>query len=276
MRVERQPAWVLHARPWRETSLLVEVFTREHGRVGLVARGVRGPRSQPLRAALQPLQAITLDFQLRGELAQLRQAEALGPGAGLHGDALMAGFYLGELVLRLAPRLDPLPGLFDAYGAAVAGLAGAAGGAELGWVLRGFERRLLEELGIGLDWAIDAVGEPVDPAARYRLDPEDGAVRDRGAARGGTLRGATLLAFADGTRPDAEGLRELRDGLRGLLAHHLGPRGLASWGMLGELARVAPTSAPGPTPATAQGTGSASSSSAAARHDASASDDSGA
>jgi len=274
VRVERQPAWVLHARPWRETSLLVEVFTREHGRVGLVARGVRGPRAQPLRAALQPLQAITLDFQLRGELAQLRQAEALGPGAGLQGDALMAGFYLGELVLRLAPRLDPLPGLFDAYGAAVAALAEAAGPADLGWVLRGFERRLLEELGIGLDWAIDATGEPVDPAARYRLDPEDGALRDRGAARAGTLRGATLLAFAEGERPDAEGLRELRDGLRGLLAHHLGPRGLASWGMLGELARVAPAAPSAAAPA--QGSGSASSSSAASRHDANASDDNGA
>jgi DNA repair protein RecO (recombination protein O) len=107
MRIDDEPAFVLHARAWRETSLLVEVLSVRHGRLGLLAR-VQGPR-QALRAALQPLQAIRFDAVLRGELAQLRRAEALDAAPRLVGQAMLAGFYLNELVLRLAPRQDPCP-----------------------------------------------------------------------------------------------------------------------------------------------------------------------
>ena len=118
MRIEGERAYVLHARAWRETSLLVEVLAAGHGRIGLVARGVRGPKRHVLRAALQPLQHIRVDAVQRGELAQLRAAEALDAAPVLAGEAAMAGFYLNELVLRLAPRGDPLPTLYDAYGEA--------------------------------------------------------------------------------------------------------------------------------------------------------------
>src|SRR6476619_4347684 len=118
MRIDNEPAYVLHARPWRESSLLIEVLSENHGRLGLLARGVQGPKKHVLRAALQPLQFIRLAAVQRGELAQLRAAEALDAAPTLAGEAALAAFYVNEIVLRLAPRHDPLPDLFQAYGAA--------------------------------------------------------------------------------------------------------------------------------------------------------------
>ena len=115
MRIEKEPAFVLHARPWRETSLLVEVLAENHGRLGLVARGVQGPKKQVLRAALQPLQHIRLEAVQRGELAQLVSAEALDAAPRLAGEAMLAAFYINELVMRLAPRQDPHGGLYRIY-----------------------------------------------------------------------------------------------------------------------------------------------------------------
>ena len=115
MRIEAQPAFVLHARPWRETSLIVELLTRDHGRVAVIARGVQGAKRHPLRAALQPLQWLRVDFLPRGELARLIQAEALDAAPMLQGEALMAAFYLNELLLRLLPRQDPAPALFERW-----------------------------------------------------------------------------------------------------------------------------------------------------------------
>ena len=94
MRIEEQPAFILHARAWRETSLLIEAFTREHGRVGLVARGVRGARSRFARASLQPLQPLLLGWSARGELGTLTSAEQTGSPWRLSGDALIAGMYV--------------------------------------------------------------------------------------------------------------------------------------------------------------------------------------
>src|SRR4051812_48007216 len=107
MRVEQQPAFVLHARPYRETSLLVECLTRDHGRIGLVARGVRNERARLQRAQLEPFQRLDLDMILKGELATLRTAEAVGVVMRLTGDAGFAGLYLNELVVRLTGRQDP-------------------------------------------------------------------------------------------------------------------------------------------------------------------------
>src|SRR3546814_9567027 len=107
MRYDAEPAYVLHARPWRETSLLLELLTGNHGRIGLVARGVQGPKKHVLRAALQPLQHIRFDGVQRGELAQLRTAEAIDAAPRLSGEAGLADFYVSELTLRLAPRQDP-------------------------------------------------------------------------------------------------------------------------------------------------------------------------
>lgn len=239
MRIEGDTAFVLHARPWRETSLLVEVLSAGHGRLGLVARGVNSPNRQLLRAALQPLQHIRFDAVLAGELAQLRAAEALDAAPRLGGQAQLAAFYINELVLRLAPRQDPLPELVDAYARTRAALAADD---PLAWTLRRFERDLLGALGVGFELDADGDGVAVDPAARYRLDPEHGPRRllsDRGhGERNAAATGAALLALAADQRPAPADLASLRLPLRVVLAHHLGPRGLASWDMIGQLGRL--------------------------------------
>jgi len=240
MRIAAEAAFVLHARPWRETSLLVEVLSEHHGRLGLVARGVQGPKKQALRAALQPLQWIRFDAVQVGELARLNTAEAIDVAPRLTGEAMLSGFYLNELTLRLAPRQDPSPELYDAYGRTRVRLGA---GEPLAWTLRRYERDLLDALGSGFDWAHDGDGASIDPAARYRLEPEFGPRRvlsDRGhgdRSRAATGRG--LLSLAADRLPDADDLPGLRRAMRDVLAHHLGPRGLKSWEMLAELNRVA-------------------------------------
>lgn len=228
MRIERQPAFVLHARAWRETSLLLEVFTREHGRIGVIAQGVRGPRKQALRAALQPFVPISVDLLHRSELARLITAEPSGPAAGLLGDRLMAGFYVNELLLRLSARGDPGPDLFDRYHAVLVELAGET---PLSWLLRRFERDLLERLGFAPPWRETADGDRIVPEQRYRLDAEVGPV----ATPSGGVAGRALLALADDRMPEPTDLRALRDALRGLIASHLDGRELVSWGVLARL-----------------------------------------
>ncbi|GAB2513775.1 DNA repair protein RecO [Lysobacter humi (ex Lee et al. 2017)] len=246
MRYVAENAFVLHTRPWRETSLLVELLTAQHGRVGLLARGVLGPRRHVLRAALQPLQWIRFDAVQRGELARLTAAEAVDAAPRLPGEAALAAFYLNELTLRLAPRHDPQPDLFAAYARARERLRAGDG---LAWTLRRYERDLLQALGLGFDWSLDADGQPIDPAARYRLDPDYGPRRllsDRGHAdRSDAPSGRALLALVGDEAPPTPDLAALRRAMRRVLQHHLGPRGLASWQMLGELARLAPASSTG-------------------------------
>ncbi|WP_342315775.1 DNA repair protein RecO [Lysobacter sp. FW306-1B-D06B] len=239
MRLTAEAAFVLHARPWRETSALVEVLSEQYGRLGLVARGVQGPKRQALRAALQPLQWIRFDAVQVGELARLNTAEALDVAPRLAGEAMLSGFYLNELTLRLAPRQDPAPELYAAYALARARLGA---GEPLAWTLRRYERDLLDALGFGFDWHHDGDGTPIDTAARYRLDPEYGPRRvlsDRGHGdRSQAATGRGLLALADDTVPEADDLPGLRRAMREVLTHYLGPRGLKSWEMLAELNRV--------------------------------------
>lgn len=245
MRFVAEPAFVLHARPWRETSLLVEVLSAGHGRIGLVARGVSGPRKHALRAALQPLQSIRFDAVQSGELAQLRAAEAVDAAPLLQGEAMLAAFYVNELCLRLAPRQLPQPELHAAYALLRERLRG---GELLAWSLRRFERDLLEALGFGLEFGSTGDGDALDPAARYRLDPEDGPRRllsERGDARRESATGRALLALAADTRPEGDDLASLRLPLRTVLLHHLGGRGLKSWEMLGELGRLGAPGAAG-------------------------------
>ncbi|KAF1016012.1 MAG: DNA repair protein RecO [Stenotrophomonas maltophilia] len=235
MLIEDDTGYVLHARAYRETSLLVDVLSAHHGRLGVLARGVSTPKGQVLRAALQPLQWIRFSALQRGELAQLRGAEALDAAPRLAGAAMLAGFYLSELTLRLAPREDPLPELYLAYGEARARLAVGAG---LAWTLRRFERELLAALGLGFDLDTASDGQPIDPAARYALDPEQGPQRMlslRTGERQAAATGTALLALAADEEPEAADLASLRLPMRQVLSHHLGPRGLKSWDLLEQL-----------------------------------------
>jgi DNA repair protein RecO (recombination protein O) len=236
MRVAGEPAFVLHARPWRETSAIVELLTRAQGRVGVVARGLSTPKKQPLRAALQPLQFLRVDYVQRGELARLVAAEAQDNAPVLAGERLLAGLYVNELLLRLTARNDPAPAVFDLY----ARVRAALGQAEpLAWELRRFERDLLDALGVGLPWDSTADGEPCEPDGRYRLDAETGPVRSALRVED-SIGGEALLALAADRQPSATALAELRRALRRVLASHLGATPLRSWGLLEELSKVRP------------------------------------
>ena len=252
MRVTGELGFVLHARPWRETSLLVELLTERHGRVGVVARGVAGSKQQARRAALQPWQCIEFDALPKGELWTLARWEAVDAAPRHVGDAALAGFYVHELLLRLLPRQDAVPEVFARYAALRVELAAvdrpAAAAADppptsLSWTLRRFERDLLDALGLGLPWGETADGGAIDPAGRYRIDPEHGTWRDRSHAPD-SLRGSALIALAEDRPPPADELGELRRGLRAVLAHHLGGKPLKAWSLMAEVARVGRAAVP--------------------------------
>jgi DNA repair protein RecO (recombination protein O) len=228
MRVDVQPGFVLHARPYRETSLLLEVLSRDHGRVGLVARGVRGARSRTPRALLQPAMLLHLSWSGQGELATLNAVEAVGAPATMSGDALLCSLYLNELVARLLPRNDPHPGVFAAYAETLDRLQTASA-----WPLRRFERDLLADLGYGLVLGHEADSDvPIDAKSDYAYRLDAGPVSWRGATDGLRLRGSALLALAADQEPGVEDLAALRRLLRALIAHHLDGPGLRAWSML--------------------------------------------
>lgn len=229
MRLQQQPAYVLHSRPYRETSLLLECLTCDHGRIGVVARGVRGTRARLRRAELEPFQPLLLDLFQRGELATLAGVEPAGLAHTLRGDAALAGLYLNELVVRLTGRDDPFPRLYAAYAQTLERLAA---GEPLAWTLRRFERDLLDAIGYALPLREDAhSGAGLDPQGSYQYQAGDGAVPCLpGSAC--CLRGDDLLALADDRMPDTRGLRALRDMMREVIRFHLGGGELRAWRVL--------------------------------------------
>jgi DNA repair protein RecO (recombination protein O) len=223
-RIDLTPGYVLHHRPWRDTSRILEVLTREHGRLTLFARGVRGPHAK-LAAVLQPFQPLLLSFSGRGEAAQLTGAERAEHCAALPADCLLAAFYLNELLLKLTTRHDPLPALFDHYHGTLERLRA---GAALEPVLRVFEKRLLELLGYGLDLATEAdSGRPIRPQQFYHFRPSAGLVA-AGGAQSGALRGDSLLALAAEQPAGERALEDARHLLKAALAACLEGRPLAT------------------------------------------------
>lgn len=230
MRVEDQPAWILHARPYRETSLLLEGVSRDHGRIGLVARGARRDRPRQPRALLQPLVPLALSWSGQGDLVTLNGVDARGQPPLLQGEALLCALYLNELTLRLLPRHDAVPDLFDAYELALQRL-GSHG--EHAWTLRRYERDLLAEIGYAVvcDSEADS-GEPLHPERDYVYVPEHGAVAYADQSNALRLRGSALLALSDDVMPAGEDLAGLRRLMRALIVHQLGGASLRSWSLL--------------------------------------------
>ena len=227
MRVDAQPAWVLHARAYRETSLLLECLTRDHGRVGLIARGVRRERSKLPRGLLQPLQPLQLGWMGKGELATLIQAEADAAPLPMRGERLYSVMYLNELVLRLCARSDPNSELYAAYGACLQRLS--RGEAEA-WTLRRFERDLMQVLGYGLVLDRDSeTGEALDAQADYVYVMDAGPQRWHESSRAMRVSGAALLALSRDEMPDPAQSGELRRLMRSLLQHQLGGGKLNAW-----------------------------------------------
>lgn len=216
-RIDGAAAFLLHAYPFSETSLIIEIFARQHGRLALLARGARRPRSA-LRGMLLAFQPLELGWFGGGEVRTLAKAEWLGGMPFLNGEALLVGYYLNELLLKLLPREDAHMQLYDAY---VAALQAIAAGATETMELRRFEKVLLAELGYGLTLDRDAAGAPIDPEGRYRYLVENGAMRVQGEEAGFVLAGKTLLDLAADRYEDSRTLAEAKQLMRQLLAHHL-------------------------------------------------------
>lgn len=211
-----EPAWLLHSTPYRETSLIADLFTRAHGRVAAVAKGAKRPRSA-LRAVLLQFQPLQVTYTGQRELRTLTGVEWTGGLATPQGDALLCAFYLNELLMRLLPREDPHPPLFDAYAEAIAQLG--EGGA-LDETLRRFEWQLLREIGYAPDLQRDAAGQPIDASRRYRWSPADGFVAGEGAGEA-AVSGATLNELATGRFASAAARQQAKYLTRAILSHHL-------------------------------------------------------
>ncbi len=224
-RVLLEPAYLLHHSPWRDSSRILEFLTRDHGRISVFARGVRRPTS-PLRAVLHPFQPLLVSFVIRGEAGNFIDAELDGAAAGpLPAQHLMSAFYLNELLLKLLMRHDSHPQVFAHYGEALAGLRRV--GAE-SRVLRVFEKRLLQELGYGLELEREAEsGAALEAHAHYHYHPERGAVLAV-AQTPATYTGATLAALAAERLDEESVLRAARRLLREALANCLEGRALKS------------------------------------------------
>ena len=226
MRCQLQPAYVLHHRPYRDTSQILEVFTRDHGRVTVFARGTRAGRksSGTLLSTLQPFNRLLVSWTARTEAGQLTGAEFDGAVAMLPADRLVSGFYLNELLLKLFAKQDAHPEVFDLYADTLAQLKASADGLA---PLRSFEKRLLEFLGYGLALDRDAAGAPVEADASYQYRLEQGAVRIQGVAEGTLIfSGATLLAIAADDYADANVATDARKLLRAALERVLDGREL--------------------------------------------------
>lgn len=231
-RVDFDPAFVLHTRPWRETSLIVDVLSRHHGRLGLVARGARRQNSA-LKARLMPFQPLALSWFGKSSLRTLHSAEWLGGELNLRGHAVMCGFYLNELLLKLLPEGDAHETLFDRYQGTLATLNQPG---EVEPVLRRFELDLLSELGYAQPLGQTAEGENLCESARYSYQPEQGVMPAQPGAP--TYQGRTLLDLARGDLTHPASLAEGKILMRALLAHYLEDKPLATRQLLIDLQKL--------------------------------------
>jgi DNA repair protein RecO (recombination protein O) len=218
------PAFILHRRPYSNSSLLLECFTPHQGRFPAIAKGVQSARNTGA-AQLQPFQPLLIRFSGRGEVKTLTAFEATVAQSQLEGRALFCGFYLNELLMHLLGRADPHERLFQVYAEALEQLKQ---GDNPDRVLRCFEIELLNELGYGLLLEQEAeTGVPIEPEGRYHYELEKGPLRESGNAW--TVSGRTLLQLAGREqRLDRDGWREARELMRRVIAHHLGGRALKS------------------------------------------------
>ncbi|MBL8513977.1 MAG: DNA repair protein RecO [Betaproteobacteria bacterium] len=236
-------AFVLHTWPWRETSAIVEVFTRSHGRMGLVAKGAKRPKSA-IRGVLQLFQPLHVQWFGKSEMKTLKSAEHEMFLPQLAGPALVSAFYLNELVMKLTHREVPHDGIFEAYAEAIAELSDITldrtRRSDIGAVLRRFEIRFLRELGYGLQLEEEAdTHAPISASERYWFVADRGAVRvnttamqDRDTLQ---IHGKTLVDMADDDFRDPETLAESKLLMRTLIARMLGDKVIFSRALMREM-----------------------------------------
>ncbi len=238
---QNEPAFVLHSYPFRETSLILDVFSRSNGRLAIIARGARRPRSA-LRGLLMNFQPLLLSWFGKGEVRTLHSAEWQGGQPYLQDTALMCGFYLNELLLNLLARDDPHEKLFDYYRATLQRLAQESDHAA---TLRYFEKHLLQELGYALVLEREAgSGKPVQAEVCYRYVVERGPLpkisgQDDGDARAGfPVLGKTLLDMAADDYADPTTAQQSKQLMRGLLNHQLGGKILHTRELIKDLQKL--------------------------------------
>lgn len=217
-RVQSQPGFVLHSYPYKESSLIIEVFTRQYGRVALLAKGAKRPHSQ-LRGALQTFQPLTFSWSGKSELQTLTGAEWVGGMRPLEKNALLCGFYLNEIIIKLIMRDDPQPVLFDDYVATINQLAYAESAPI---VLRKFELNLLKTAGVVGDLSFCTKQlAPVCQSALYTVDPEAGTRPIEANEVGLKIHGKTLLDMQEQDYSDITTQQQSKLLMRSLLTHHL-------------------------------------------------------
>jgi DNA repair protein RecO (recombination protein O) len=217
-RIAGQPGFVLHSYPYKETSLIVDVFTRDHGRVALMAKGAKRPHSR-LRGVLQTFQPLSLGWSGKSEVRTLTAAEWVGGMLPLEKSALLCGFYLNELLFKMLARDDPHPALFDHY---VATLNQLAHQEPAPIVLRKFERLLLKETGVGGDFTTCITTRAaVEADAIYVVEPERGVRLALPSDTAPRVTGKTLLDMEQDDYSDGATQSQSKFLMRFLLAHHL-------------------------------------------------------
>ena len=219
---ENQPIFVLHTYPFKETSLVVELFSKEFGRVAAVAKGARRPLSA-MRGQLQSFQMLHAAWSGKNELKTLHSMEWADALLSLQGEALMCGFYLNELLLRLLPREDAHEALFDYYQATLKVLEKNQ---HLATHLRRFELKMLQEMGYAVPLLQDENGEAVLADKSYRYEAEYGACELHSTKSGVQLSGKTLLDMAGDDYANVQTQQQSKQLMRYLLTHYLGDKPL--------------------------------------------------
>ena len=222
IRQDNQPVYVLHTYPFKETSLVAELFSKQHGRVATVAKGARRPRSA-MRGQLQSFQMLAATWSGKNELKTLHSLEWADALLSLQGESLMCGFYLNELLLRLLPREDAHEALFEYYQATLKTLAK---GEDLAAHLRRFELKLLQEMGYAVPLCEDENREAVLADKTYRYEAEYGASAPHKTKNGVQLSGKTLLEMANDDYSNTQTQQQSKQLMRYLLAHYLGDKPL--------------------------------------------------
>ncbi len=234
-RVQHQPAWLLHHRPFRDSSRILDILSRDHGRLSVVARGSRSARSK-LRGILRPFLPLQLSWVIRSDLGTLTGAEMNGAPVSLRGDALLSGYYVNELLLSLLHRHDPQPEVFAAYSETVRDLNRQD---DVAAVLRRFEMEMLRLLGYALNLDHDTESGDLVAETQYEYRVEQGAVSVSDRDGPMTFTGAELLAIGRQEFADPATLKNAGRLLRHVVAWHLDGKELKSRKVLQEMRRGA-------------------------------------
>ena len=234
-RIQQESAWILHHRPFQDSSQILDILSRDHGRLSVVARGSRSAKSK-LKGILRPFLPLKLSWVIRSDMGTLTGAEIDGSPTALAGDALLSGYYANELLLNFLHKHDAQPQIFDLYGVVIRNLAGSD---NIAMSLRMFELDLLRTLGyaVNLDHDTDT-HQPLDADQEYEYRIEHGPVPALDSSRPLVFSGKSLIGIHEGRFEDPEILRDAGRLLRNVISFHLGGKELKSRKVLKEIRRA--------------------------------------